>query len=208
MTLAFIVAAVIAGILLFLWLSGRDQLNESESKIRQLNSQVEAAQVRALNSVCTTQTRLTPELVNDVIRNNGFIPLPSNDSKWIPFKWQGEVFFISTNSLPGIQFYKGFSFKDDDNQDILKKAAEMTMNELWYGRITFSEEDDVMAFRVFTVEKSVEHFTETFMDYMRMLENMLDCHRHFYQQMLNEKETFRTNEGQRPEPYKKHGVVS
>ena len=93
-----------------------------------------------------------PELVNDVIRNNGFIPLPSNDSEWIPFKWQGEVFFVSTNSLPGIQFYKGFSYKDDDNQDILKKAAEMTMDELWYGRITFSEEDDVMAFRVFALE--------------------------------------------------------
>ena len=37
---------------------------------------------------------------------------------------------------------------------------------------------------------------------------MVDCHRHFYQQMLNEKETFQMNEGQLPEPNKKHGVVS
>lgn len=208
MTLAFIVASVIAGILFFLWLSGRDRLNESEAKIRQLTSQVETKQVRTMSTVSTSQTRLTPELVNDVIRNNGFIPLPSNDSEWIPFKWQGEVFFVSTNSLPGIQFYKGFSYKDDDNQDILKKAAEMTMDELWYGRITFSEEDDVMAFRVFAVEKGVEHFTETFMDYMKILENMVDCHRHFYQQLLHEKETFRMNEGRLSEPNKKHTAVS
>lgn len=208
MTLAFIVVTAIAGILFFRWLSVRDRLNESEAKIRQLTSQVEAPQVGALSSVTTPQTRLTPELVNDVIRNNGFIPLPSNDSKWIPFKWQGEIFFISTNSLPGIQFYKGFSYKDDNNPDILKKSAEMTMNELLYGRITFSEEDDVMAFRVLAVEKSVEHFTETFMDYMKLLENMVDCHRYFYQQLLHEKEKTRISEGQLSELDKKRGAVS
>ena len=208
MTLAFIVVTVIAGILFFRWLSVRDRLNESEAKIRQLTSQVEAPQVGVLSSVSTPQTRLTPELVNDVIRNNGFMPLPSNDGEWIPFKWQGEIFFISTNSLPGIQFYKGFSYKDDDNPDILKKSAEKTMNELLYGRITFSEEDDVMAFRVLAVEKSVEHFTETFMDYMRMLENMVDCHRYFYQQLLHEKEKTRVSEGLLSELDKKRGAVS
>lgn len=197
MTLAFIIAAVIAGILFFLWISERDKLKENEGKLHQLTS-----------SGYAHQTLLTPELMQDVVRRNGFIPLQSEDKEWIPFKWQGEVYFISTNSLPCIQFYKGFSYKDDNDIELLKKSAEMTMEELWYGRITFSEEEDVMAFRTFAVEKSVEHFTDSFMDYMKMLENMISCHRHFYQQLVQEENTIRLNESKLPNLDKKHGTVS
>lgn len=83
----------------------------------------------------------------------------------------------------------------------------MAKDEIWYGHINFTE-DEVMSFRIFAIEKSLEHFTESFMDYMRMLENLIDCHRHFYQQMLNERETFKLNEQKIIEFNKKQETVS
>lgn len=208
MILAFIISTVIAGILFFLWLSGRDRLEEAENKVAQLSIRIDDIRNREASNIGRrTQTPLTPELIRDVIRSNGFIPLPSDDPEWIPFKWQGEVYFVSSNSLPGIQFYKGFSYKDGEHQDLLKKAAEMAKDEIWYGHINFTE-DEVMSFRIFAIEKSLEHFTESFMDYMRMLENLIDCHRHFYQQMLNERETFKLNEQKIIEFNKKQETVS
>ena len=41
MTLAFIISAVIAGILFLLWASGREKLIESEGKIAQLKNRIE-----------------------------------------------------------------------------------------------------------------------------------------------------------------------
>ena len=97
MTLAFIIAAVIAGILFFLWISERDKLKENEGKLYQLAS-----------SGYAHQTLLTPELMQEVVHRNGFIPLQSEDKEWIPFKWQGEVYFISTNSLPSYSSIRDF----------------------------------------------------------------------------------------------------
>lgn len=209
MTLAFIISTVIAGILFFLWLSGRDRLEEAENKVAQLSIRIDDIRNGdASNIGRRRQTTLTPVLICDVIRNNGFIPLQSEDKEWIPFKWQGEVYFISTSSLPYIQFYKGFSYKDGNDIELLKKSAEMTMEEIRFGRITFSEEVDVMAFRIFTVEKSVEHFTDSFMDYMKMLENMISCHRQFYHQFIQEEKITRSNDGKVPDPDKKHKIVS
>ena len=41
MTLAFIISAVIAGILFLLWASGREKLIESDGKIAQLKNRIE-----------------------------------------------------------------------------------------------------------------------------------------------------------------------
>lgn len=43
---------------------------------------------------------------------------------------------------------------------------------------------------------------------MRMLENMVDCHRYFYQLLLHEKEKTRVSEGLLSELDKKRGAVS
>ncbi|MBQ7812072.1 MAG: hypothetical protein IJZ70_06665 [Bacteroidales bacterium] len=185
MTLAFIIAAVIAGILFLLWESGREKLIESEGKISQLKNRIDELANDPSRAVYGRQTLLTPELMHDVVRNNGFYPFQKEE--WISFKWQGEQYFISANTLPGIQFYKGFSYGSDTDLELLKKSAEEAMEETWYGRITFSEEYSTIAFRVFAVEKSVEHFTDSFMDYMKMLDHLIECHRYFYQKNVDEK---------------------
>ena len=206
MTVAFIISAVIAGIMFLLWASGREKLIESDGKIAQLKNRIEELANDPSKAAYVKQTPLTIENQCDVVRNNGFIPL-QNEDEWVGFMWQGEKYFISSNTLPGVQFYKGFSYNNDD-LELLKKAADMAMEETWFGRVTFSEEDNAIAFRVFAVEKTVEHFTDSFMDYMKMLNHLIECHRYFYQKLEEEKKTLNLNQTKIEAPHKDIKILS
>lgn len=207
MTLAFIIAAVVAGIFFLLWEGGREKLIEAEGNITQLKNRIEDLANDPSRAVYGRQTKLIPELIGDIVRNNGFFPV-QNEAAWVGFKWQGEQYFISSDTLPGVQFYKGFSCGDDTNIDLLKKAAAMAMEETWYGHIAFSEEEKTISFRVFAIEKSVEHFTDSFMDYMNMLNHLIECHRYFYQKLEEEKNTANLNQTKIDAPHKDTKILS
>lgn len=207
MTLAFIIAAVLAGIFFLLWENGREKLIEADGKIDQLNNKMEELANDPSGTVYCRQTNLTPELISDVVRNNGFFPF-KNEADWVGFKWQGEQYFISCDTLPGVQFYKGFSYGDDSSLDLLKQAATMAMEETWYGHIAFSEEEKTISFRVFAIEKSVEHFTDSFMDYMNMLNHLIECHRYFYQKLEEEKKTVNLSQSPLEAPHKETKILS
>lgn len=207
MTLAFIIAAVLAGIFFLLWESGREKLIEADGNIAQLKNKIEELANDPSRSVYGKQTKLTPELIGDVVRNNGFFPT-KNEADWVGFKWQGEQYFISTDTLPGVQFYKGYSYGDDSSLDLLKEAATRAMEETWYGHIAFSEEEKTISFRVFAIEKSVEHFTDSFMDYMNMLNHLIECHRYFYQKLEEEKNTVNLSQTQIDAPHKDTKILS
>ena len=207
MTLAFIIAAVLAGIFFLLWESGREKLIEADGNIAQLKNKIEELANAPSRSVYSKQTKLTPELIGDVVRNNGFFPI-KNEADWVGFKWQGEQYFISTDTLPGVQFYKGYSYGDDSSLDLLKEAATRAMEETWYGHIAFSEEEKTISFRVFAIEKSVEHFTDSFMDYMNMLNHLIECHRYFYQKLEEEKKTVNLSQTQIDAPRKDIKILS
>ena len=207
MTLAFIIAAVLAGIFFLLWESGREKLIEADGNIAQLKNKIEELANDPSRSVYGKQTKLTPELIGDVVRNNGFFPT-KNEADWVGFKWQGEQYFISTDTLPGVQFYKGYSYGDDSSLDLLKEAAIMAMEETWYGHIAFSKEEKTISFRVFAIEKSVEHFTDSFMDYMNMLNHLIECHRYFYQKLEEEKKTVNLSQTQIEASHKDTKILS
>ena len=207
MTLAFIIATVLAGVFFFLWESGREKLIEADGNIAQLKNKIEELANDPSRSVYSKQTKLTPELIGDVVRNNGFFPI-KNEADWVGFKWQGEQYFISTDTLPGVQFYKGYSYGDDSSLDLLKEAATRAMEETWYGHIAFSEEEKTISFRVFAIEKSVEHFTDSFMDYMNMLNHLIECHRYFYQKLEEEKKTVNLSQTQIDAPRKDIKILS
>ena len=207
MTFAFIVVAVIAGVMFVLWEAGREKLIESEGTITQLKNRVDELMNDPSRAMHGKQTPLTKELLEDVIRKNGFFP-SQKEEEWISFKWQGEQYFVSTHNIPGVQFYKGFSYGSDMDLQLLKQASELAMEETWYGRITFSEEDNAIAFRVFGVERSVEHFSDSFMDYMNMLNNLIDCQRHFYQKLVDEKSALALKEPHVDSSQRENKIVS
>lgn len=150
MTLAFIIAAVVAGILFFLWISQKEELEKAEVQIKHLNGSLqEKLKHETSSDDFRWQTVLKQDMVDDIIRDNGFIPHHGEDN-WIYFKKQGETYVLSAHSLPHVQFYKGFDC-DDCDIDLLRQAAQIAMNETWLGRITFSEEDTKVAYRVFGV---------------------------------------------------------
>ena len=207
MTLAFIIAAVLAGIFFLLWEGGREKLIEADGNIAQLKNKIEELANDPSRAGYGRQTKLTPELIDDVVRNNGFFPIKS-EADWVGFKWQGEQFFISCDTLPGVQFYKGFSYGDDSNLTLLKEAAVKAMEETWYGHIAFSEGEKTISFRVFAIEKSVEHFTDSFMDYMNMLNHLIECHRYFYQKLEEENKNVALKEPQIESPRRENKVLS
>ena len=206
MTLAFIIAAVLAGIFFLLWESGREKLIEADGNIAQLKNKIEELANDPSRAVYGRQTKLTPELIGDVVRNNGFFPI-KKEADWVGFKWQGEQYFISTDTLPGVQFYKGYSC-GDSSPDLLKEAATRAMEETWYGHIAFSEEEKTISFRVFAIEKSVEHFTDSFMDYMNLLNHLIECHRYFYKKLKEEKKTANLSQMQIDAPHKDTKILS
>ena len=206
MTIAFIIAAIAAGVLFFLYVDGREKVQESCSTIQDLKKQIQSVRNEGAPSTIREQIVLTKELVSDVIRRNGFFPL-KDDGEWIQFKSQGEVYFISTAALPGVQFYKGFSYSNED-LPLLKKAAEQAMEEDWVGRITFNEDENTISFRAFGIEHSVEHFTDSFMDYMKMLNSLVDCHRYFYQKLIEENKTYNLQSHQIEAPTKENKILS
>lgn len=206
MTIAFIIAAIVAGILFILYLDGREKVQESNSIIQDLKSQVSSIRNETVTPIYKEQTALTRELVSEAIKRNGFFPL-KDDGEWIQFKSQGDVYFISTAALPGIQFYRGFAYSNED-LPLLKRAAEQAMEEDWVGRITFNEEDNTISFRVFGIEHSIEHFTDSFCDYMKMLNNLVDCHRYFYQKLLEESNTYKLQSAQIEAPEKDNKILS
>lgn len=195
MTIAFIIAAVVAGILFFLWISQKEELEKAEVQIKHLNGSLqEKLKHETSSDDFRWQTVLKQDMVDDIIRDNGFIPHHGEDN-WIYFKKQGETYVLSAHSLPHVQFYKGFDC-DDCDIDLLRQAAQIAMNETWLGRITFSEEDTKVAYRVFGVEKSQAHFCLSFMEYMHMLDELVACHRYYYDKLMEEKRTIRIEDQQ------------
>ena len=67
MTIAFIIAAIIAGILFFLYLDGREKFQESILTIQDLKSQIRLIRNETAPSTCIEQTVLTRELVSEAI---------------------------------------------------------------------------------------------------------------------------------------------
>lgn len=199
MTTAFVLIAACAAIVFFiLWLNERNERKSLSGVVNQTSSHD------------VTKTYLTPDNVKEVIRNNGFIPLPYEGNDWIPFKWQGEVYFVSSDTLPGVQFFKNYTLDENDDIELYERAAQMTKDKIWPGYVNIEQSSDVrtLNFRVFAIEKTVEHFTETFMDYMHSLNEEVDCFRYFYNQLLEQKDRTGANKERSYNVSDKHGLLS
>ena len=206
MTLAFIIAAAVAFILFFIIMDVRENIIVSGKTIKELKSKLDENKKEAEPINYGKQTKLSRELVIEGIKKNGFTPI-NDDGDWIQFKNHGVSYNISTSSLPGIQFYLGFSY-DNKDLELLKRAADEAMKEDWLGRITFNAEIQTIEFRVFGIERSIEHFTETFMDYLNILNNLAEAHRYFYNKLLEENKTIDVQPIQNEEPIKDNKMLS
>ena len=66
----------------------------------------------------------------------------------------------------------------------------------WLGQITFSDGDTKVAYHVFGVEKGQAHLCMSFMDYLGMFDELVACHKFYYDKLLNEKKTIRIDDQQ------------
>lgn len=90
----------------------------------------------------------------------------------------GEKCFIHYRELPYLQFLKGF-FIDQDGPDLQYDLAEVAIDKtnlaVLNGRVAFHESPagKSINFRVLAVEMTYEHLCASFMEYVRMLDDLI-----------------------------------
>ena len=122
MTLAFIITAVVAGIMFFLWISARESLTEAEGKILQLDKHIQELQVNSERIIAPRQTKLTMELIHDVVRDNGFVP-HQYEEDWVTFKRQGEEYFVGSKLTVTVN--PNFYIKEKELEFLIIKYSQL-----------------------------------------------------------------------------------
>lgn len=98
----------------------------------------------------------------------------------------GEKCFIHYGELPYLQFLKGF-FIDQDGPDLQYDLAEVAIDKtnlaVLNGRVAFHESPagKSINFRVLAVEMTYEHLCASFMEYVRMLDDLIVRHKAEYE---------------------------
>ena len=184
MTILFILAVTAALVFMNLYINQKDTLKAAQEELKTLKSERKES--------FKNGTPISMDLVKEAISFNGFVPVPT-DNNWFEFKVQGETYCVSANNFPYIQFYKGYGIDLEDSGthlDLLKQAAQNAVLGCGIGRITFNEtpEDATIAFRIPAVENTYEHLCVSFMDYLRLLNNLVDHHKAEYDMLLQERE--------------------
>lgn len=76
-------------------------------------------------------------------------------------------------------FYKNFCYNPSNSEvehDLVKEAVDIINQDTLNGKITFgNDSDDIkLAYQVFTVEMTYEHLCISFMEYIRMLDDLVE----------------------------------
>lgn len=181
MTVAFIVAAILAGIFFILWETAREKSIEDKGKIQNLQNRLE--EVRNSPERYDSSTPLSLDYVKDTIRFHGFVPFDVEEG-WVGFKCNGETRLINYDGRV-IQFFISYDISGSEIEH-LRKAAIIASEEFVFGCAEISEDDDSIIFRVYGIEKSYEHFRLAFMDYLHLINALVDTHRRHYSQLQQE----------------------
>lgn len=181
----FILAGAFLGLLFSKIISKKD--NSDTLKKQETIATHTPACVEKISDTNVNGTPLDKEHVRQAIIFNGFVPSEAGDG-WFAFKVQGETYGCSYNNGPLMQFYKGYGIdlNDKDIQfDFVVRAARKVIDETLMGRIVIDENpsDPGIAFKVTGIEMTYEHLCVSFMEYIRLLEDLHARHGYEYHQM-------------------------
>lgn len=187
MMIAIIGAISVAILFLCLYLKERRIKNDVKT------ASESSARISRLENNYNTQTSLTHELIKEAVRFNGFVPIDLNEDL-IGFKVNGENYCITTGALPIINIHKGYSIDPADYDiDIMKKASAFVTDNCIVGKVSVDE--DGIGFNVGTIECSYEHLCASLNYYLRVIQDLKDRHCQIYQDLYNEQEVLRDQQG-------------
>ena len=130
---------------------------------------------------------LTPDLVADVVKYNGYVPDKKEDAVF--FMVQGERYVVPTDRLPYLLVMKRFSI-DKEKYDIvlLRQAAATTTDARLIGKVSLSDDGGVLCFFVSAIEPKYGHFRDVFNEYVSIINDLENMFGETYNQMVRDKE--------------------
>ncbi len=129
---------------------------------------------------------LTPDLVADVVRYNGYVPDKKEDAVF--FMVQGERYFVPTDMLPCVAIMKRFDISEGDYDiALMQEAARKTTESRFMGKSCVSEDRKTLIFFTASLEPKYGHFRDVFNDMVSVVNDMENLLGETYNKLLNDK---------------------
>ncbi len=129
---------------------------------------------------------LTPDLVADVVRYNGYVPDKKEDAVF--FMVQGERYFVPTDMLPCVAIMKRFDISEGDYDiALMREAARKTTESRFMGKSCVSEDRKTLIFFTASLEPKYGHFRDVFNDIVSVVNDMENLFGETYNKLLNDK---------------------
>ena len=128
---------------------------------------------------------LTPDLVADVVKFNGYVPDKKEDAVF--FMVQGERYFVPTDMLLCVAIMKRFDISEGDYDiALMREAAIKTTESRFMGKSCVSEDRKTLIFFTASLEPKYDHFRDVFNDMVSVVNDMENLFGETYNKLLND----------------------
>ena len=193
-----IITVTVAIIFIALFLDERGTVKEYRNEVKsqrvEINRLRDSAQTKSGEALVSRPPvdnqdlwDLTPDLVADVVKFNGYVPDKKEDAVF--FMVQGERYYVPTDMLPCVAIMKRFSISEG-NYDIalMREAARKTTESKFMGKAGVSEDGKSLIFFTASIEPKYGHFRDVFNDSVSVVNDTENLFGETYNQMLRDKE--------------------
>lgn len=145
-----------------------------EKKLKEMNTSAKASPDAVRYSAV-----LTPELVAEAVRANGYVPTITELS--VDFKIQGETYAVLTERLPVLTLYKGYALdKSDYDMDFLRQACHRLSDEMIMVKAFVGDDEAAINFQVTTLEYCFGNFCASLCHSIDIINEAVDRNRAIY----------------------------
>lgn len=132
------------------------------------------------------QEKLTPALVAEAIRFNGFVPDSRENN--VLFRAQGSKYLVRTNRLPYLTVIKSFNLDTSEyDMELFRAAAEKVAHNMFMLRLVVDEKESYFCFEIDAYEQSYGHFRDSLTAYLDGIEEAQRAHQNIYHKLLDDK---------------------
>lgn len=129
---------------------------------------------------------LTPDLIADVVKFNGYAPDKKEDAVF--FMIQGEHYCVTADMLPCVAIMKRYNISEDGYDiELMREAASKVTEIRWMGKCGLSEDGKMLTFFIASIEPKYGHFRDVFNDMVSVVNDMQNLFGETYNKLLNDK---------------------
>ena len=200
MAIALIISVVVAILFISLFIDERNSTAGYRNEIKEQKKTIErlyAERGGNSGSVVISRPRgtvddqdqweLTPELVVDVLKYNGYVP--SIEDGFVFFIIQGERYFIRTDRLPYFMLEKPYTINSENyDLELFRQAAVKVTDEIFIGKVSISDDGETLRFQADAYEPSYGHCRDSLQCYVNIIHQMQKRLHEVYEEMQKQRE--------------------